>query len=75
MSRGCSEQEGFSFSMKLDRAFSFLRMIPKVHLDYYLVYHIVTEPRFEAIINIAGSVVPPAGSVYFLLSSLGFKNT
>lgn len=43
-------------------------------MDYYLVYHVVTKPRFEATINIVGSVVPPAGSMYFLLRSLGFKN-
>lgn len=49
-------------------------MIAKVYLDYYLAYHVVTKPRFEAIIHIVGSVVPPAGSMYFFLRSRGFKN-
>lgn len=74
MLKGCFRQVGFSFSQKLDKAFSFLSMIFKVYLDYYLVYHIVAKPTFEAIINIDGSVLPPARSMYFLLRSLGFKN-
>ena len=49
-------------------------MISKVYWIYFLVYHIVTKPRFETIINIVDSILPPTGNVNFLLKSLGFKN-
>lgn len=58
MPNGGFKQVGFSF-LRIMKTFTFLHTILKVYLDCYLVYHMVTKLRFEAIISIVSSVLSP----------------